>query len=176
MLNLIPSSITVSSGPTFAREDPLTLDDIVRPSTGTAGVEEGHIKHSGLAVGRVGSGGRPGDGDGQAQFLALVLDADGAVGVEGVVGRDALAAGIEDGHVACDLVPAPQVGRQVEGRVRLGIEAEPVRARDQQVLTGTVGKDSQRGTGPSHDRGWTDNITYPSQSAETTLVPLEVVP
>lgn len=108
------------------RQDPLTLDDVVRPSADVAGVEERHVEHTRLAIGRVSSGGRPGDGDGQAQLLALVLDADGAIRVEGVVGRDTLARGVEDGQVACDLVPAAQIGRQVEGRVGLGVEAESV--------------------------------------------------
>lgn len=101
----------------------LTLHNIVGSRAGIGSVEEGDPKRTSVAVDRVDRSCRARDGDGQSHCLALVLDTYCAVVIEGVVRRDTLAAGGEDGLVARNLIPRAQVGGKVESRDGFRVEA-----------------------------------------------------
>lgn len=101
----------------------LTLHNIVGSRAGIGSVEEGDFKRTSVAVDRVDRSCRSCDGDRQSHCLTLVLDTNCPVVVEGVVRRDTLAAGGEDGLVACYLIPRAQVGGKVESRDGLGVKA-----------------------------------------------------
>lgn len=88
----------------------LALHNIIGSRAGIGSVEEGDLKRTSVAVDGVDRSCRSRDGDGQSHCLALVLDTNCPVVVEGVVRCDTLAAGGEDGLVACHLIPRAQVG------------------------------------------------------------------
>lgn len=103
----------------------LTLHNVVWPRAHIAESAQHNIKHAGLAVRRVRRRRSTLDADGQTQFLALVLDVYRSVVVERVVGRDALAAHVENGRVAGHLVPDASVGAQVKRAIRSWVVAGP---------------------------------------------------
>lgn len=101
----------------------LTLNNVVRPRANGPKALQHDIKHAGRAIGCIRRRRSARDADRQPQLLALVDHADRPVRIRRVLGRDALAAGVENGYVARHLVPGADVGAHVEGGRWCRVEA-----------------------------------------------------